>query len=346
MTARVVAAHRGAHAFACACATAAFAFSGDTAQAEPPLSYLHAAGAKADATLPLTVGLLVISIAVVAIVCVLVIVAVARSRTRTGGDVVAIDSSAAWWVYFGVAVSTFVLACALVWTVRVLAVVNAPPGPAAFTIEVTGSQWWWKARYLDDDASRILTTANEIHVPVGKPVRIELLGADVIHSFWVPALAGKTDAIPGQVNTAWIEASAPGRYHGQCTEYCGLQHAHMAFDVVADPPDVFASWRDAQLAPAVEAASDELKRGEHDFEFRCGACHTVRGTAAGGTVGPDLTHLMSRQMIAAGAAPNNASMLAAWIANPQAIKPGTLMPTLQLTGPEIGDISQYLATLH
>lgn len=315
-----------------------------SANAEAPLSYLTSAGAKADLTLPLTWGLIIISTAVVLIVCALVLTAIARSRTRGLDSTAVIDERASWWVYFGVFVSTFVLVVALVWTVRVLAVVNAPPGKPALTIEVTGNQWWWKARYLNDDASKVLTTANEIHIPAGKPVRIQLIGADVIHSFWVPALAGKTDAIPGQVNTAWIEASAPGRYHGQCTEYCGLQHAHMAFDVIADAPDDFSKWLSAELAPAT-AAPAAMKQGEHDFEFHCGACHTVRGTAAGGTVGPDLTHLMSRQTIAAGAAPNNAGALAAWIANPQALKPGTHMPTLGLTGPEIGDISAYLATL-
>lgn len=310
-----------------------------------PLSYLKSSGARADMTLPLTWGLMIIAAAVVVIVCALVLTAIARSRTRAAGNAAADDATAAWWVYFGVLVSTFVLVVTLVWTVRVLAVVNAPPEKAALTIEVTGSQWWWKARYLDDDPSKVLTTANEIHVPVGKPVRIQLIGADVIHSFWVPALAGKTDAIPGQVNTTWIEASEPGRYHGACTEYCGLQHAHMAFDIVADAPDDFTKWLAAQLAPA-PAPSAAMKQGQHDFEFHCGACHTVRGTEAGGTVGPDLTHLMSRQKIAGGAAPNNAGMLAAWIANPQAIKPGTRMPTLGLAGPQIGDISAYLATLH
>jgi cytochrome c oxidase subunit 2 len=338
MSRRVDAGRGFALAFVIACPTLAFA-------AEKPLSYLRSAGAKADATLPLTFGLLAISIAVVAIVCVLVLVAIFRARGR-GGAAAEVDGRAASWVYFGVALSSFVLVCALVWTVRVLARVNAPPGPAALTIEVTGQQWWWKARYLDEDPSRILTTANEIHIPVGKPVRIELLGADVIHSFWVPTLAGKTDAIPGQVNTAWIEASAPGRYRGQCAEYCGAQHAHMGFDIVADPPDAFAKWLDAQLAPAPEPMSEKSKQGERDFEFHCGACHTVRGTMAGGTVGPDLTHVMSRRSIAADAAPNSESMLAAWIANPQAIKPGTHMPTLQLPGRKIGDISAYLATLH
>jgi cytochrome c oxidase subunit 2 len=340
MSARVTA-HRGALALA----TWACALASGIANAQSPLSYLKSAGAKADMTLPLTWGLIIISAAVVVIVCVLVLTAIARSRTRTAGDAAAVDANASWWVYFGVLVSTFVLVVTLVWTVRVLAVVNAPPGKPALTIEITGSQWWWKVRYLNDDASKVLTTANEIHIPAGKPVRIQLIGADVIHSFWVPALAGKTDAIPGQVNTTWIEASDPGRYHGQCTEYCGLQHAHMAFDVVADAPDDFSKWLAAQLAPAAEAP-DAMKQGQHDFEFHCGACHTVRGTEAGGTVGPDLTHLMSRQTIAAGAAPNNAGILAAWIANPQAIKPGTRMPTLGLAGPQIGDISAYHATLH
>jgi cytochrome c oxidase subunit 2 len=311
-----------------------------------PLSYLSAAGAKADATLPLTWGLIAISVAVVVIIAVLVLVALARSRTRVAGDAVAADASATSWVYIGVGISTVVLVAALVWTVRVLAVVNAPPGKPALTIEITGNQWWWKARYLNDDPSKVLTTANEIHIPVGKPVRLKLLAGDVIHSFWVPALAGKTDTIPGQVNTAWLEASAPSRYRGQCTEYCGAQHAHMGFDVVADAPDAFAQWLDAQLAPASIASGDSMQHGEQAFVFRCGACHTVRGTEAGGTVGPDLTHLMSRQSIAAGTLPNNAAMLAAWIANPQALKPGTRMPTLQLTGPEIGDISAWLATLH
>jgi cytochrome c oxidase subunit 2 len=310
-----------------------------------PLSYLTSAGAKADATLPLTWGLIAISAAVVVIIAVLVLVALVRSRARAS-DVVAADASAASWVYIGVGISTLVLVAALVWTARVLAVVNAPPEKPALTIEITGNQWWWKARYLNDDPSKVLTTANEIHIPVGKPVRIQLLGGDVIHSFWVPALAGKTDTIPGQVNTAWLEASAPGRYRGQCTEFCGVQHAHMGFDVVAEAPDAFTQWLDAQLAPAALAAGDAMQHGEHAFVFRCGACHTVRGTEAGGTVGPDLTHLMSRQSIAAGTLPNNASMLAAWIANPQALKPGTRMPTLQLTGPEIGDISSWLATLH
>jgi cytochrome c oxidase subunit 2 len=307
-----------------------------------PLSYLRASGSRADLTLPLTWGLLAISIAVVAVVSILLLVALMRRRAAAGE----IAGDAAGWVYAGVGISAFVLTIALVWTVRVLAHVNAPQGEPALTIEVTAQQWWWKARYLDADPSKTLTTANEIHIPVGQPVRVELIGADVIHSFWIPALAGKTDAIPGQRNVTWIEADEPGRYRGQCTEYCGAQHAHMGFEVVAESPGDFARWRDLQLAPAPEPASDALARGRHDFEFRCGACHTVRGTEAGGTTGPDLTHVMSRQMIAAGTLPNSPATIAAWIANPQSQKPGTLMPNLQLSGDEVGAIDAWLATLH
>jgi cytochrome c oxidase subunit 2 len=306
-----------------------------------PLSYLHASGSRAELTLPLTWGLLAISIAVVIVVSVLLIAALVRRRAPAGG----VAPNAAAWVYAGVGISAFVLTIALVWTVRVLASVNAPTRTPAFTIEVTAHQWWWKARYLDADPSKVLTTANEIHIPVGEPVRIELLGADVIHSFWIPALAGKTDAIPGQRNMTWIEADVPGRYRGQCTEYCGTQHAHMGFDVVAESSEDFSRWRALQLAPVSDAA-EALAQGEHAFEYRCGACHTVRGTAAGGTTGPDLTHLMSRHTIAAGTLPNSPATLAAWIANPQAQKPGTLMPNLQLSSNEVSAIDAWLSTLN
>jgi cytochrome c oxidase subunit 2 len=310
-----------------------------TRAATYPLSYLHASGTRGDLTLPLTLGLLAISVAVVVVITILLFIALSR---RAGNHARNPDG----WVYAGVGISSFVLTIALVWTVRVLARVNGPPTSPAFTIEVTAQQWWWKARYLDDNPSQIVTTANEIHVPVGKPVRIELVGADVIHSFWIPALGGKTDVIPGQRNITWIEADKPGRYRGQCTEFCGAQHAHMAFELVADTPVDFARWRAQQLAPAPEPTSDALVRGRHDFEYLCGACHTVRGTDAGGTTGPDLTHLMSRQMIAAGTLPNSPASIAAWIANPQAQKPGTHMPNLQLSADELAAIDAWLATLY
>lgn len=311
-----------------------------------PLSYLTSAGAKADATLPLTWGLLAVSIVVLVVVAALTWAGIARRAAREPEAIAAAvhERDASAWLYVGVGLSSVVLVIVLIWAVRVMADIGHPRS-TALSIEVTGQQWWWKARYLDAAPERILTTANEIHIPVGQPIRVTLVGADVIHSFWVPALGGKTDTVPGQLNETWIEAAQPGRYRGQCTEYCGVQHAHMAFEVVAESPEQFQRWLQAQLAPARAPTAAAEQRGEHAFEFRCGACHTVRGTPAGGTTAPDLTHLMSRRTIAAGTAPNSDAMRAAWIANPQGLKPGTLMPTLQLSGAEISDINAYLATL-
>ena len=162
----------------------------------------------------------------------------------------------------GVGISTFVLLISAVWTMAVIAKINAPPpGQKPLVIEITGGQWWWKARYLNDDPSKILTTADEFHIPVGRPIRIKLIGADVIHSFWVPALAGKTDTIPGQTNETWLQADKPGRYRGQCTQYCGEQHAHMAFYVVAEPPAQFKQWLHGSVAACRRARVSRARAG-------------------------------------------------------------------------------------
>ena len=317
----------------------------NSAAAGAPLNYLTSAGTKADVILPLTWGVLTISISVVVIITTLTLLAVARHRTA-GNAITAAphDTDASRWLYIGVGISTLVLLVSLLWTIRVLAHVNTP-AQAAMTIEITAQQWWWKVRYLSDDPSRVLITANEIHIPTGKPIRINLIAADVIHSFWVPALAGKTDLIPGQTNVAWLEADKPGRYRGQCAEYCGVQHAHMAFEVVAEAPADFARWFENQIAP-VASNDAQASNGEKTFEFRCGPCHSVRGTRAGGTAAPDLTHLMTRASIAAVTLPNNVGSVSAWIANPQAIKPGTHMPVLQLSSTEVRDLDAFLLTLH
>jgi cytochrome c oxidase subunit 2 len=188
-------------------------------------------------------------------------------------------------------------------------------------------------------------TANEIHIPVGEPVRLKLGSADVIHTFWVPTLSGKTDLIPGQTNLTWLEADTPGVYRGQCNEYCGQQHAHMALAVYADAPDEFGAWWDRQVQAADRPEAAAVSQGQRQFLLRCGACHAVRGTLAGGRVGPDLTHLMSRSTIAAGMLPNTVGHLSGWVANPQFIKPGSKMPNLELSGPELDEIRSYLLTL-
>jgi cytochrome c oxidase subunit 2 len=218
--------------------------------------------------------------------------------------------------------------------------------PSAVTVKVTGHQWWWEVEYQADSPHLSFTTANDIRVPVGQPVTIELESADVIHSFWVPSLTGKMDLVTGQQNTVQFTAKTPGVYRGQCAEFCGIQHAHMAFSVTALPPDDYRRWRDHQNQGAT-APSDQLSiRGEQLFRGRgCGLCHTIRGTLAGGHLGPDLTHMASRETIAAGTLPRNTGNLAAWIADPQHIKPGNLMPKMSLRSDELIAIVHYLEQL-
>lgn len=315
-----------------------------------PLSYLSGFGIKAYPVTALTWGLLIISISVVVIISTLVLWGVLARRLpleQTIGDVaVERRGSGLGWLGLGVGVSAVLLLISVVWTMAVLAKVSTPPaGSKPLTIEVTGQQWWWKARYLNADPSKILTTADEFHIPIGRPVRVKLIGADVIHSFWVPALTGKTETIPGQTNVTWLEADKPGRYRGQCTEYCGKQHAHMALFVIAEPPAAFEKWLQHQLKPAPAPASPALAQDQQIFVQHCGECHTVRGSMAGGSVAPDLTHLMSRTTLAAGTLPNTPGALAGWIADPQAQKPGTKMPDLYLSGPELTAVTTYLETL-
>jgi cytochrome c oxidase subunit II len=218
--------------------------------------------------------------------------------------------------------------------------------PDALVLQLKGYQWWWQVTYVDADPSQTLAAANEIHIPVGRPVRVELVGADVIHSFWVPSLAGKQDMIPGRNNEITFTAERPGVYRGQCAQFCGLQHAHMAIFVVAEPPDEFARWRKAQLGPAVAPTEDLAREGEHVFIARnCAACHTIRGTPAASALGPDLTHVASRRTIAAGVLPMTPGALAAWIADPQTIKPGANMPLVPLSALELRAVTAYLAGL-
>ncbi len=318
-----------------------------SAGAAAPLSYLHTEGAAADPATRLGWGLGIIAVSVVAIISVLLLFAILRSRApqRTDSEVpVNRDAAGLRILYIGTGVSTLVLFACAAWTLTTLAHVARPPSSPAFTVEVTTHQWWWELRYLDAEAARIFTTANEIHIPIGQPVRFTLLSSDVIHSFWIPRLAGKTDVIPGQANQAWLEASHAGVYRGQCGEYCGLQHAHMSLLVVADTPDDFARWREGQLAAAAPADAT-VEAGQRVFHERCAACHTVRGSDAGGTLGPDLTHVMSRTTLAAGTLPNDPQTLRAWIADAQSLKPGVRMPALGLTRADLVAVAAYVETL-
>ena len=313
-------------------------------------NYLTGAGLRAYPVLWLTWGLATISVIVIVVITFLVLRAIARPRPATPPESasrppVRRGRGGLEWIYIGVSVSTVVLLGSAVWTMYTLAAVGPIPPHADHTIEVTGHQWWWEVRYLSDQPSYIFTTANELHIPVGEPVGVLLKSADVIHSFWVPALSGKTDAIPGQTNRTWLEADKAGTYVGQCTEYCGEQHAHMGLRVIADQPEVYRKWVANQLTSAPSPANSQAARGEEIFAARCGGCHRVRGTLAGGALGPDLTHLMTRKTIAAGTLPNTPAHLSAWIADPQHIKPGTQMPSVPLSGPDLQALRTFLEAL-
>lgn len=346
-----------------------------------PMSYLHTYSPGADPVTRLGWGLGIVSIAVVVIITGLLLLAIMRRREPANAHNsdplhVGREGKGMRWIYIGVGVSTVVLFALAIWTLVTIAAVARPPAAAAFTVRVTGYQWWWRVRYEDRDASRTFTTANEIHIPVGMPVRLELEGGDVIHSFWVPQLGGKTDTIPGQTNVSWIQADKAGVYRGQCAEYCGAQHAHMALLVVAEPPVSFAAWWEQQLQPAAAAlassampqrfaevsapgttpggastepkpaSSASLPAGQAVFTTYCGACHAVRGTDAGGIYGPDLSHLMQRHLIAAGTVPNDAAHLADWIRHAQSIKPGTRMPNIALSDGDLSTVVAFLQSLH
>jgi cytochrome c oxidase subunit II len=244
-------------------------------------------------------------------------------------------------------VTVLVLFGLTIVSVSVGKIVSASVTPAgSLTIEVTGTQWWWKVRYANDDPSRILQTANEIHIPVGQPISIRGNSDDVIHSFWVPSLQGKRDLIPGRPTMEWLEADRPGEYRGQCAEFCGLQHAHMAFWVIAETLDQFKAWMDRQLQPAVEPSDEQNKHGQEIFlKSACVLCHTIRGTDAAAQIGPDLTHFGSRKTIAAGTLSNTKGNLAGWIADPQNIKPGTHMATVPIQPAEMQPLIDYLESL-
>jgi cytochrome c oxidase subunit 2 len=237
----------------------------------------------------------------------------------------------------------FALLGASVWTGRTVASLRAS---SALSIAVVGHQWWWEVEYEDAVPSRRVLTANDIHIPVDRPVVFKVTSRDVIHSFWVPNLQGKRDLIPGYTTAIWMRADSPGIFRGQCAEFCGLQHAHMAFVVVAEPEADFERWLAGMRQPAREPQSDDERRGREVFmAAKCAVCHAIRGTAAHGQIAPDLTHVGSRSTLGAGTLPNTSEHLGAWVRDPQASKPGNQMPPNPLTSDELRTLLAYLGTL-
>ncbi|MDB6106356.1 MAG: hypothetical protein JWO52_6355 [Gammaproteobacteria bacterium] len=315
-----------------------------------PLGYLDAAGQRAETILPLTWFTILVSVAVCVIIGILLWIAVRRAQA-SGGALetrsvpVQRGANGLRWISVGVMISVVPLLITLVWTLVALAKVSGPPRNPAVVLDITGHQWWWEVHYTSKEPSESFETANEIHIPVGTPVLLRLHGGDVIHSFWVPKLSGKTDVIPGQINLSWMQAREPGRYRGTCAEFCGSQHARMGLEVVAEPQAEYERWRAAQIEAAPDPVSQPRIRGRALVQYRCGLCHQVRGTGAGALSAPDLTHLMSRRTLAAGVIPNTTGNLAGWIQNAQGIKPGCLMPDQYLAADQLADVLAYLATL-
>jgi cytochrome c oxidase subunit II len=318
---------------------------------ELPQSTFAAHGPAAERLAHLSWFITILFLVVTVIMWVLIAWAAKRRRgTLTEHAPVNIGGGQKWIAIGGLAVPLSILTIIFVLGLNLLAEfpIHGPHHHAMKPdILIIGHQWWWEVHYLSGTADQEFTTANEIHISVNRPVNIQLEAYDVMHSFWIPALHGKVDLIPGHTNFVRIQASEPGSYAGQCAEYCGAEHARMRLLVVAQEADEYAAWLNGQRKPASEPASPDAIAGEQTFvDGPCMMCHQIRGTAAGGRVAPDLTHFASRQYIAANSYPNNNAYLEAWITHAQSLKPEAEMPDLtQFTGEQLRDLVAYLRQL-
>ena len=321
----------------------------------PRMSMLDPGGRQAATIASLWDVFLWVSIAVFVLVVgfytVAAVRAVRRRRHLGDGNPLAEDPASERRMIRGVvaagAVTVVALLALLVASIRSGSALAALEDDAdALHIRITGRQWWWHIEYEHDDPRKTATTANELHIPVGRTVHLELTSSDVIHSFWVPSLHGKKDLIPGRLNRTWIRIDEPGEYRGQCAEFCGLEHAKMAITVVAERPEDFAAWLAHQREPATPPASPAALRGQQVFNGSpCVLCHAIAGTSAGGRLGPDLTHAASRTTLAAGALPNTIGNLAGWLLDPQSVKPGAHMPATSLASEDLHALLAYLEGL-
>lgn len=296
-----------------------------------------------------TVAWVLFVMAAVVMVVVLVALGVAlfgprKWKRRVGGERLI-------WIA-GLVFPVVVLTGLLIYGLTTTARVADAPKAGEMRVRVTGEMWWWRVAYLDGQGREIVQDANEVHIPAGQPVVFELESADVIHSFWVPRLGGKTDMIPGRRNFMRLQADAPGTYGGQCAEYCGGPHALMGLVVVAHAPADYAAWLERQSRPAAAVPSAQgplalIDQGRNVFNASgCAACHTIRGTEANGLAGPDLTHVGSRQTLGAGILPNNQGTMAGWISDSQSLKPGNRMPSYAvLSGQDVRAVAAYLESL-
>jgi cytochrome c oxidase subunit II len=330
------------------CVGAAVAAFADAARPLSPTNIFAPASTPAKSIFGLSLFVLAVTGAIFTVVFSLLLYSVVRFRKRTTDDgreppqVYGSNQVELAWTIIPI----LIVVALFVATARVIAVVQRTPPPSnAIEVIAIGHQFWWEYRY----PALGIVTANELHVPVSDPAHpaptfIKLLSADTDHSFWVPRLGGKTDLIPNHPNSMWIDPQETGVYLGQCAQYCGTQHAKMLLRVYVQSKEEFDRWIQLQRHPAF--LDDAVSQGQRIFETTaCINCHTVSGTVANGRFGPDLTHLMSRDTIAAGAALNTPENLRLWIQNPNAIKPGSLMPAMELNDQELDALTAYLETL-
>lgn len=312
-------------------------------------SYMDATGAAGRRESLLGWWLTIVAALVVVIVCIAIVLGIARGRDHDAAETQPARReirSGLRWIYVGTAITVAILLVTFAGTMMTLNAASRPRVTPSLTLDVTGHQWWWEVRYWDATHPDLaFTTANEVHLPIGQPVRVRLQTADVIHSFWLPQIAGKMDLIPGQVNEMWLQAEKPGVSRGMCGEYCGLQHAEMALAVTAESPAQFAAWAAHERAPAAAPLTDDARVGRVVFARSCGACHAVAGTEALGRVGPDLTHVAARPSIAAGLLTNTPANLARWITSAPQVKEGARMPAIPLDAPQLRSVVAYLETL-
>jgi cytochrome c oxidase subunit 2 len=314
--------------------------SGAVAGCSGPQSALATAGRDAEQIADLFV---VMSIGAITVWT--AVVAIAIYAIRTSRETHSQREANLFIIGGGVALPTVVLGALLVYGLPILPAVLTPSPEGTLRIDVTGKQWWWRVNYIT--AAGPIETANEVRLPLGQRIEVRLASEDVIHSFWVPSIAGKVDMIPGRVTRLALEPNRTGVFYGVCAEYCGASHARMAFDVVVMEQAAFAAWLETQARPAQPSSDASVLRGQAVFSANgCTACHTVRGLATASQAGPDLTHVGSRLRIAAGALPSTPGAFAGWIVQPERVKPGVHMPAFRTLAPaDLSALAAYLDSL-
>ncbi|MGH7947608.1 MAG: cytochrome c oxidase subunit II [Candidatus Binataceae bacterium] len=308
----------------------------------PGLDTLNPASPEANAIANLFAGTLLVMAAIFVIVAALITIAIVRYRARPDSPEPAQDFGSLRLELLWTIGPVIIVVLLFGFTVHAMRTSDPPTDGQEPGLRVTGHQWWWEVDYLQSGVA----TANEIHIPAGTPMLVELQSADVIHDFWVPRLARKIDVVPGRANRIWLRAGQPGVYEGACAEFCGAQHAWMRFLVVAHPPAEFAEWQAMMLRVPTVPASGIAGRGAKIFRDQaCVSCHTIVGTPGNQRIGPDLTHLATRRIIAGGAAENTPRNLARWLADPNSIKPASHMPNFQFDKSDVAALVAYMETL-